>query len=169
MKRLSILTIAVAALGSLAIGIAWAANPHCITTSSSIDNSGDLSTCFKIAGFGNSETVHVTVTADVTAVYACRNNGGNCPSAANKSTASGPVSASGDFTANRNGQVTGCLTLGPLPSPPAPFCPPGQRQVLACATFGQGTLSFSGGTGSGSCIVPASSVNRFPGCTGLCD
>jgi hypothetical protein len=90
---------------------------------------------FKIAGLGDNVTITVTTSADATAVYACQNNGGNFPADPKKTTTTGPVSASGDFTSGQNGQITGSLTLTP-PSPnPAPECGNGQDVVLVSICY----------------------------------
>jgi hypothetical protein len=97
------------------------------------DDAGNLSVNFKIAGLGDNVTTTVTASADGTAVYACQNNGGNFPEDPKKEEVSGPVSASGEFTSGKNGQITGSLTL----SPPASSleCPPGQNRVLASVSY----------------------------------
>jgi hypothetical protein len=118
----------------LTTGAALAANPHFIRASASgPDNNGKLDVSFKIAGLGDTVTTTVTANADATAVYACRNNGGNFPSDPKKEEVAGPVSASGDFTSGKNGQITGSLTL----SPPASSldCPPGQKRVLVSVSY----------------------------------
>ena len=67
-------------------------------------------------------------------MYACRNNGGNFPSDPKKTTVSGPVSASGDFTSGKNGQITDSLTLMPPPNTTL-TCPGGQRVVLVSVSY----------------------------------
>jgi hypothetical protein len=111
-----------------------AASPHFIRASASGPNSsGQLTVDFKIAGLGDTVTTTVTASADATAVYACRNNGGNFPSDPKKEETSGPVSNSGQFTSGKNGQITGSPAL----SPPASTltCPPGQSRVLVSVTY----------------------------------
>ncbi|MCI0438545.1 MAG: hypothetical protein L0177_05380 [Chloroflexi bacterium] len=122
------------ALTLASIGVAVAANPHFIRADASgPDANGNLTVSFKIAGLGDTVTTTVTASADATAVYACRNNGGNFPEDPKKQEVSGPVSASGEFTSGKNGQITGSLTL----SPPASTleCPPGQNRVLVSVAY----------------------------------
>lgn len=97
------------------------------------DDGGNLVIDFKIAGLGDNVTTTVTASANATAVYACQNNGGNFPADPKKEQVSGPVSASGEFTSGKNGQITGSLTL----SPPASTleCPPGQTGVLVSVSY----------------------------------
>ena len=73
-------------------------------------------------------------TTDGKATYACINKGGNHPSATNKETVAGPVSASGTFSSGKNGSIIGSLTLLP-PGPGAFSCPPGQKLVLGQVAY----------------------------------
>jgi hypothetical protein len=129
----------------LAASAAFAAAPHFISASATgPDASGNLAVNFKIAGLGDNQTITVTASGDATAVYACQNNGGNFPADPKKTTVSGPVSASGDFTSGKNGQVTGSLTL----SPPATTltCPSGQHVVLVSVSYTNVQVSGGGDT-----------------------
>jgi hypothetical protein len=113
---------------------AFAAAPHFVNASATGPNAdGTLTVNFKIAGLGDTVTTTVTANADASALYACQNNGGNFPSDPKKQQVSGPVSASGQFTAGKNGQITDSLTL----SPPASTldCPGGQHSVLANVSY----------------------------------
>src|SRR6266498_2278129 len=133
-------------VGSTAMG-AFAQNPHFIQASASGPNSsGQLTVKFKMAGLGDNETITITATADATAVYACRNNGGNFPSDPKKTEVSGPVSASGEFTSGKNGQVSGSLTLTPPPT--TLTCPPGQHRVLVSVSYTNVQVSGAGDTES---------------------
>lgn len=128
---------------TLATSTAIAANPHFVNTSGSGPNTtGQLVVKFKIAGLGDNETITVVTSGNATAVYACRNKGGNFPSDPKKTQVDGPVSASGDFTSGQNGQVSGSLTL----SPPTTTldCPGGQRQVLVSVTYTGVQISVEG-------------------------
>jgi hypothetical protein len=148
MRKIGI--IAVLSLMALALAAvpAFADSPHFIKASASgPNNAGNLTVNFKIAGLGDNETITVTTTADATAVYACRNNGGNFPSDPKKTTVSGPVSASGDFTSGQNGQITGSLTLSP-PANTTLTCPGGQRVVLVSVSYTNVQVSGGGDTES---------------------
>src|SRR5215218_1912393 len=125
---LSMLIVALAAVPALAV------NPHFISQSATGPAAnGNLTVNFKIAGLGDNQTITVTTTADATAVYACQNNGGNFPSDPKKTTVSGPVSASGEFSSGKNGSITGSLTL--MPPPSTLDCPGGQHEVLASVSY----------------------------------
>ncbi|MCA1603921.1 MAG: hypothetical protein LC808_02700 [Actinobacteria bacterium] len=134
MRKLVLVLTAVLSAMLLAAGIASAASPHFVRASATGPNSaGDLLVNFKIAGLGDTVTTTVTASADATAVYACRNNGGNFPADPKKTEVTGPVSSSGEFTSGRNGQITGSLTLSPPES--TLTCPPGQRVVLVSVSY----------------------------------
>jgi hypothetical protein len=126
-----------------ASGIAAAQSAHFIRCSASgPDDSGNLAVSFKIAGLGDNQTITVTASANATAVYACRNNGGNFPSDPKKTEVSGPVTASGNFTSGQNGQITDTLTL--MPPPTTLSCPPGQNRVLVSVAYTNVQVSGGG-------------------------
>jgi len=134
MKRILLAIAAILTLLGISAAPALAANAHFVRASAAGPNqAGNLIVNFKIAGLGDTVTTTVTASADATAVYACRNNGGNFPADPKKTEVSGPVSASGDFTSGRNGQITGSLTLAPPATTLA--CPSGQRRVLLSVSY----------------------------------
>src|SRR5215217_2088372 len=148
MRRLVMLCLSLLLLVSLTAQAVFAQNPHFLRASASgPNNAGNLTVSFKIAGLGSNETITVTASANATAVYACRNNGGNFPSDPKKQTVSGPVSASGDFTSGQNGQITGSLTLSP-PANTTLTCPGGQRVVLVSVSYTNVQVSGGGDTAS---------------------
>ena len=145
MKHSLRITIATLATLLAVSAVAVAAAPHFVQASATgPDAAGNLAVNFKIAGLGDNQTITVTASADATAVYACQNNGGNFPSDPKKTTVSGPVSASGDFTSGKNGQITASLTL----SPPATtlMCPGGQHVVLVSVSYTNVQVSGGGDT-----------------------
>jgi hypothetical protein len=129
--------IAVVALVFMAFALiaqqALAQNEHFIRASGSLNNNGSLTVSFKEAGLGTNQLINYTLTADATATYVCVNRGGANPSAQNKTTVAGPVSASGTFNSGKNGQVTASLTVNPPPSDIS--CPPGQSLELASVSY----------------------------------
>ncbi|SEN00400.1 hypothetical protein [Nonomuraea pusilla] len=139
MKRISTLlstslaTLAVAALPAQAV------NPHFLSVTGQISGT-NLIVSFKEAGLGNNQNIDYTASANSTATYVCVNRGGKNPSAQNKETVSGPVSATGTFNSGNNGQVTASLAILP-PSPGAFSCPPGQSLELARVTYSNVQLS----------------------------
>lgn len=144
-----------------AVSPAQADSPHFIYASGALNSNGSLTVNFKEAGLGTNQLIHYVLSADATATYVCVNKGGANPSASNKTTVSGPVSATGDRSSGKNGQVTSSLTV----SPPAADlgCPKGQTQQLAQVTYQNVTLTdttnhvaIQVGTGSFSsgCLLP---------------
>lgn len=129
-----ILTMVAVALGTiiLSIGPAQAANgnPHFVKASASASGSS-LTVTFKEAGLSSGSVETVTASADWTAQFACFNGGSKHPQASNKETLSGSSSASGQFTADRNGNINGELTItAPSVSTNDFSCPAGQTEVL---------------------------------------
>jgi hypothetical protein len=133
--RTRILATAVLAMALVGLmsGAALADSPHFIRASGSLNNDGSLTVNFKEAGLGTNQLIDYTLTADATATYVCVNRGGANPSAQNKTTVAGPVSASGSFSSGKNGQVTASLTVDPPPSDIS--CPPGQSLELASVSY----------------------------------
>jgi hypothetical protein len=144
---------------ALAVPVALAQNEHFVRASGSLNANGSLTVSFKEAGLGTNQLINYTLTADATATYVCVNRGGANPSAQNKTTVSGPVSATGTFNSGKNGQVTASLTVSPPPSDIS--CPPGQSLELASVSYTNVTLtdttndvSISLGDFSSGCLLP---------------
>src|SRR6266513_2644215 len=162
MKRLSILTLAMVALAGFMAITVWAANAHFLKCSASgVNSDGSLNACFKIAGLGDNQLVTVTATAHADAVYACRNNGQQCPNAANKVNVQADVSASGTFTSGKNGSIRASLTVDP-PSTTL-TCPGGQKLVLVSVSYTNVKVSAPG---AGDCNTSPGTfaANFFPNC-----
>jgi hypothetical protein len=160
LRRVGSACLLAIALLALTVSTAFAASPHFISASASIDSSGNLVVSWKEAGLGDNQLIHYTTSADATAVYVCVNGGNKNPSAANKETVSGPVSASGTFSSGKNGNITASLTASP-PSAGSFSCPNGQKLKLASVTYTNITLtdttndiSESLGTRSSGCLLP---------------
>ncbi len=130
-RKLGILLVVVTALAVIASStFAVAAKFHSV--SSSVNNTGALVVSWDERGLGEGD-IDYTLTADATALWACINNGGHNPAAANKRSFEGQVSTGGSFE-SKNGRVQGTLTAGPLG--PGDFsCPNGQHLVLASVTY----------------------------------
>jgi hypothetical protein len=81
------------------------------------------------------------------------------PSAKNKTTVNGPVTATGTFNSGKNGNVTASLTVNPPPSDIS--CPSGQTLKLASVSYTDVTLtdttnniSVMLGDFSSGCLLP---------------
>ena len=162
MKRLSILTLAMIALSSFVAITVWADSPHFLRTSANgVNSDGTVNVCFKIAGLGANQSIDVTASAHADATYACRNNGQQCPNAANKVNVQSDVSATGTFTSGKNGSVTACLTVEPPDT--ALTCPGGQKLVLVSVSY---TNLWVSAPGAGTAAVPPGTfaANFYPQC-----
>jgi hypothetical protein len=162
MRRLITLTITMLALTSFMAITALAQSPHFLKCSASgVNSDGTLNVSFKIAGLGDNQTLTVTASAHADAVYGCLNHGQQCPNAANKVEVQADVSASGDFTSGKNGQITGSLIVDPPPT--TLKCPPGQKLVLVSVSY---TLTTVSAPGAEDCIPSPGtfSANFFPQC-----
>jgi hypothetical protein len=129
MQRFRNAILTAIALVAVTATLAFAGNAHFIksATSASLDGN-NLVVTFKEAGLESGSSETVVATADGTATYECFNNGGKHPQAANKETVHAEVSASGEFSADKNGNIVGTLTVQP-PGPGGFSCPSGQTLV----------------------------------------
>jgi hypothetical protein len=124
MRRILGVLIAAGASLAHAVPVALAVSPHFMSASATLNADGTLTANFKEAGLGTNQNINYALTANVTAMYVCVNNGGANPSAQNKTTVAGPVSASGTYSSGKNGNVTASLTVSPPLSDIT--CPKGQ-------------------------------------------
>jgi hypothetical protein len=123
--------IVVFGLGGVFTLAAFANNPRFTRATSDFVGSGaDLQVSFTEVGLGSLQSIDYEVSASATAVYVCVNGGGHNPPAANKITIQGPVEATAQFTADRQGRIVAGIALHP-PGPGSFSCPQGQRLILA--------------------------------------
>lgn len=132
---------AAAALAAVALALAGASpavagSPHFIrnATSASLDGVS-LVVDFKEAGLEAGAVETIQVTAHLDALYQCVNKGGNVPSDPKKTTISSDVSESDEFTAAKNGNLVGTLTVDPPNAASVLDCPGGQRSTLVSVTW----------------------------------
>jgi len=100
----------------IAASVALAANAHFVTGPNITTTNTGVTACGKIAGLGNAQEITVVLEADVTTT--CTNRGNNIPSGLTQT-----VEGEGDFTADKNGNVTFCVTTERPENP----CPDGMR------------------------------------------
>jgi hypothetical protein len=143
----------------MAAPAALATSPHFVSASGTLNSDGSLTVNFKEAGLGTNQLIDYSLTANATATWVCVNNGGANPSAQNKTTVNGPVSATGSFSSGKNGNVTASLTVHPPPSNIS--CPKGQKLELASVSYMDVTLmdttngiTVSLGDFSSGCLLP---------------
>jgi hypothetical protein len=141
MKRINITLLTVLAVASISTLVVWAGNGHFIDsfTTAACTPESSLRVTFKEAGLESGSVETIVLSGQGSATYQCFNNGGHNPKAGNKTTVEGPVSASGNFQAAKNGNIIGSLLLAP-PSAGDFSCPSGQSLV------GPTEVSFSGVT-----------------------
>jgi hypothetical protein len=135
-RKFGTLVIALALFGFAASAV-LADSPHFSNVNGPASanlSSSTLTVSFKEAGLGNNQNILYTLSASGSAVYECVNGGGKNPSAANKETVNGPVSAIGTFSSGKNGAINGSLTLSP-PSAGTFSCPGGQKLVLKSVSY----------------------------------
>ena len=134
MKRLLVLLCAPVLVLIATAQPAQAVSPHFIRADANLSGT-NLVVSFKEAGLGTNQLITYMASADSNVTYVCVNRGGANPSASNKTSESGPVSATGTFSSGKNGQVTASLTVEP-PAVPTDFsCPPGQQLKTAQVTY----------------------------------
>jgi hypothetical protein len=161
LKRRSIAFAALlGVVAALAIPAALADSPHFVRASATLNSNGALTVSFKEAGLGTNQNIDYVASANATATYVCVNRGGSNPSASNKTTVSGPVSAGGTFSSGKNGSVSQSLTISP---PPAGIsCPNGQSLQLASVSYTDVAITDTtnnvsesiSGTFSSGCLLP---------------
>ncbi|MDP9225054.1 MAG: hypothetical protein M3P18_14640, partial [Actinomycetota bacterium] len=144
LRILGISLLATASLMALAIP-AQAGSPHFIKHATNASLSGsNLVVNFKEAGLASGSVETITIDATATTTYECVNGGGKNPAASNKTTTVTHVSESGTFTADKNGNVVGSLTLSPPTAADLGFsCPPGQTVTFVSVTYSNISITDS--------------------------
>lgn len=134
--RALVVPAAAAAALMLAAGPAVAGSPHFIKNATTVSASGtDLVVKFKEAGLESGSVETVQASAHLDATYQCINKGGHNPDDPKKTTISADVSESGEFTATKNGNLVGSLTLSAPAAADVLDCPGGQTATLTVVTW----------------------------------
>ena len=157
------LTMAGAVLtGGITSAFAANGSPHFIKNATSASLSGaDLVVKFKEAGLPSGAVETITTSATATTTYECVNGGGHNPSASNKTTTVTQVSKTGVFTADKNGNVVGSLTLSPPTATELGFtCPPGQTVTFVSVTYSN--VSITDSTSGASIALPGTFTYTNP-------
>ena len=154
--------LAVAAIAFVPNAASAGGNAHFIKNLSSASLSGTNLVCsFKEAGLasGSVETISCNATEAVT--YECVNGGGKNPSASNKHTFATSASKTGQFTADRNGNIVGSLTLSPASASSLGFsCPSGQTVTLVSVSYSN--VGVVDSTSGGSISIPGTFTYTNP-------
>ena len=117
------------------VGVAYAASPHFISASDSIDaTTGDLTATFKEAGLGNTPITY-DLSASTLYEFQCLTKRGNKPQGSPN--AGGPSSENTQTTITpHNGQITGSLTLDVTFPPTTASCQGGGLKLcLVSASY----------------------------------
>jgi hypothetical protein len=145
---------AVFATAAIAVPAAFAGNAHFIKSQSGATLQGaNLSCFFKEAGLESGSIENITCSATEAITYECVNNGGHNPSASNKRTFVTTGSASGNFPADRNGNVIGSVTITPASAASLGFsCPSGQTVTFVSVTYSN--VSITDNTSGATISIP---------------
>ena len=109
----------------------------------------------KETGLASGSTETVSCSADIAVTYECVNNGGRNPAASNKHTFVTSETVSGTFTADKNGNIVGSLTLSPASASSLGFsCPPGQTVTFVGVSYSN--ISVTDATSGASIALPGS-------------
>ncbi len=155
MRKLLVTVALTAGLALVATPALAAGSAHFIKNATSASLSGSsLVVTFKEAGLASGSIETITATADTSVTYECVNGGGKNPSASNKTTTQTPVSATGNFPVDQNGNLVGNVTLSPKTAAELGFsCPNGQVTTFVSVSYSNvmitditsgATTSFSG-------------------------
>jgi hypothetical protein len=136
-------------------------NPHFIQhdLAASINNAGALTVSFKETGLAAGSMETIQISSFETVVYGYINGGSNHPKASNKESFSGVETASGQFTADKNGNIVGSLTMNPLVLPPAQPVPQGQTWTLLSVSYAN--VSLTDETSGATANIPGTFSETF--------
>lgn len=135
-RRIFSVIAALFALLLFGASAAQAGNAHFIASQTTASASGTtLTVKFKEAGLESGSTETIRITAQLDATYSCVNGGNKVPTDPKKTTINGEYTAEDDFTAGKNGNVTGSLSLFAPSASDVLDCPPGQRATLISAVW----------------------------------
>jgi len=157
MRKLYSVVAALCLAMAVAAGPASAGgNPHFIKNASGASLSGSNLVCnFKETGLASGSVENVTCNALATTTYECVNGGGHNPSASNKTTTATQVSKTEPFTADKNGNIVGSITLSPPTAAQLGFsCPPGQTTTFVGVTYSN--VSLTDNTSGATLALPGS-------------
>ena len=138
----------------LATAPAYAGNGHFIANATSVSSSNltTLTVNFKEAGLESGAVETIVLSAHVDATYQCINGGGHNANAGNKTSESFDLTQPGTFTAAKNGNVVGSLSVSVPADDPNFSCPGGQREVLTVTTWSN--ISLDDTTSGASMDIP---------------
>jgi hypothetical protein len=142
MRRMLFILAGAFATMALAVPVALAGNGHFIDNATGVSLSGANLVCsFKEAGLESGSVETISCAGNEVVTYECVNGGNKNPSASNKTSVTGPFNKSGNFTAAKNGNVVGSLTVTPLSASDVGFsCPKGQTVTFVSVCYSDVTI-----------------------------
>ncbi len=143
MRRIRITFLAVLVMIGLTTSAVFAGSAHFIKNATTAARSGDnLVVSFKEAGLESGAVETITAHATATATFQCVNGGNHVPSDPKKTVISSDVSASGQFSADKNGNISGSLTITPPSAESVGFsCPSGQTATRSNVSYSNVSIS----------------------------
>jgi hypothetical protein len=138
------LKMAIGMVAALAMtgGIVFAqSGTQCKSCTDSVNSSGNLVVAYDISGLGGTTEATFTLSATLEGHARCKNNGGNCPEAANKF---GPADLSTQgILGVHNGRARGTVTLT---AATGLACPKGQGVVIIDVSWTNISFTVEGNT-----------------------
>lgn len=111
--------MAAATAATLAFGnSAWAASPHFVRATGTLNGDGEYVASFKEAGLGANQTISYLLRAGAGTqfTYQCYTRSNNAPQGAPNNVFPSDLQTGGVFNSGKNGQITASLTLTPSPT-----------------------------------------------------
>jgi hypothetical protein len=154
MRKLFLVFAAVFATAAIAVPAASAGNAHFIKSATGATVQGaDLKCFFKEAGLESGSVENITCSATEAITYECVNGGNHNPSASNKTTFVTTGSGSGNFPADKNGNVVGDVTIIHASAASLGFsCPSGQTVTLVSVVYSD--VSITDNTSGATISIP---------------
>jgi hypothetical protein len=114
----------------------FAQSPHFVSVTAAVNSKGALVISYKEAGLAGGETINYIAKADYSAKWGCVSKGEDRPQTDRKHVVEGPVSGTTTDEAEKNGQISGSISLSaPEPAAEKLQCTENQEAVLFSVTF----------------------------------
>jgi hypothetical protein len=138
MQRILFVLAAAFATAAFAVPAAFAGNGHFIANATEcLAERCEPRLQFQGGGLESGSVETISCAGNEVVTYECVNGGGKNPSASNKTSVTGPLNKMGTFTAAKNGNVVGSLTVSPLTAAEVGFtCPSGQTVTFVSVCVG---------------------------------
>jgi hypothetical protein len=142
-RKIIVLGAVIAVVAAIATPSAVAGNAHFIKSATSVSLDGANLVCsFKEAGLQSGSVETIRCDANALTTYECVNGGSKNPSASNKTTRETRAGNTGTFSADRNGNVVGSISVSPPSAADLGFtCPPGQTVTFVSVTYSGVTIT----------------------------